>query len=467
MGSHRVFRTFAKVSAVTFVIGIIGIIGIIGSPFSLASYAVAATPVQPATIDIPRECEVAYSDVEVALSGLSGNAVSGEDMIVKTVISNRGDSPLIDISLAARVVRMGAGAGGFYAVDDIVDRFVVANDIQLPGNTAVPLSFAWRVPRGIASGLYRINVYAVSAEQFAVSGAEWSDSSANARLGFQVTGDAKEVSYLDTSSLRVNDMRLFKNRFVITSGAIATGTINILNNFAETRGVSVIWKVYSSEIINESRLVSYNLPEKINLPPGQKTVYSFIIPTISDPLSHVVLELIDGEKKSIYSFRILEKKATHSIITNLGLSAFPIKAGEKVEVFGCVSSSIATRGGLSKTLRLSIINTIDETVAANLGSTTVGGLFSSFSRKFTPPADFKNSIVFKAELIDKLSGKVESTATLAYSCNKLVCPRASLMEFFNQLGVRDYYIVLILGILGVIVTRFVMKKKRGNSIKMP
>ena len=458
MSSHLVFRMFAKVFAVTLIIGL---------QFPFISYAATDVPVQPTTIDIPRECEVAYSNVEISLSKSSDEVISGGDMTVRAVITNRGNSPIVDVSLIARVERLGAGAGGFYAVNDIVDRFVVANDIQLPGNATVPFSFAWHVPRGLASGLYRISVYAVSAEQFAVSGAEWSDSSANARFGFQVTGDAKEVSYFDTSSLRVNDMRLFKNRFVITSGSIATGTIDILNNFTKTREVSVTWKVYSLEIISESRLVSYNNTEKISLAPGEKTVYSFVVPTVSDPLSHVVLELADGEKKSIYSFRILEKKATHSSITNLGLSVFPIKAGKEVKAFGCVSSSIATRGGLSKTLRLSIVNTIDETSAANLGSTTVSGLFSSFSRKFIPSADFKNSIVLKAELIDKSSGTVESTATLAYSCDKLNCPKTSLSEFFNQLGVRGYYMILILGVLGIIVARSVMKKKKESPITMP
>lgn len=81
--------------------------------FTSYSAIAAEVSIQPVSINIPRECDVAYSNVKIALLKPSGEVVSGKDMMVGIEISNKGSAPVADISLVARVERIGVGAGVF------------------------------------------------------------------------------------------------------------------------------------------------------------------------------------------------------------------------------------------------------------------------------------------------------------------------------------------------------------------
>jgi hypothetical protein len=219
------------------------------------------------------------------------------------------------------------------------------------------------------------------------------------------------------------------------------------------------WKVYSSEIPNKDNLVSYQSPQKISLQPGKTGVYSFTIPTISDPVSLVVFELSDGEKKSIYSFRILKANATHATVTALSLGSFPVRPGEKAEVVGCVSAGPTGKSDFTKRLRLSIVRPEGQKIA-DLGTISGTWLLTAISRQFTPLAGIRTPIVLKAELLNQ-SGAVESTASVSYSCDKIACP--SDLTFGSFISGRPYVIVIV-GLLIVAAAVAIMRKRKQSLI---
>ncbi|HVU06457.1 MAG TPA: hypothetical protein VHE10_01545 [Candidatus Paceibacterota bacterium] len=286
-------------------------------------------------------------------------------------------------------------------------------NIQVLGGASIPFSFAWKVPAELVSGTYKASTFLISSGELELAGAEQSDRETGASTLFTVTSSASRASFIDPSSIRVNEKPLDPNRMLsLSASRSATTTLSLISTDMTTHGASISWKVYRSNVIDDSQLVS-SVDQDIRFVSG-KAAASFAIPALADPLYHVLVEMKDGGKNSYYSYRIFNRDAPYATFISLSLGSFPLEKGKVVKVSGCAFTDHAIAEDRDYLVHLSLLKP-DGSVFADIG--TLSGIsVSGFSGFLTPDADYSGDLILKGDIL-KASSTIENARVL-YSLSR-------------------------------------------------
>lgn len=111
-----------------------------------------------------------FGSVQVDLSPTVGSTVSGAPLMFSGTLINENTYPVVEGAVYVKMFRMATDGSVPNNGYDIVDQFVVAENITLAAEENKPFSFVWNVPAYLTSGDYQAAFYYTSAHKFNVSG---------------------------------------------------------------------------------------------------------------------------------------------------------------------------------------------------------------------------------------------------------------------------------------------------------
>jgi hypothetical protein len=345
----------------------------------------------------------------------------------------------------------------YEGVSDVVDRFSVQSRVNLQPGSSVPFSHTWRVPKGLLTGTYRVNMFLVHANGAALSG--------SARVLVKVVGTERETSWIDEASLTVNDRSINTSRVAVIASDIPVSLkVALDSTYSNARDVVVTWKTSPSGLVDEASLVAVSA-KTVRIPAQGTVTVGYTISKFTESARWVV-EVVDGSKKSFVTFSLVNKDNPGLSLAHLGLTDFPIGGGNQTGVFGCIVSALPNATQSEKLLHLYLVNP-DGSMFADLGSNTIkSGLASVFSQKFSSRTDTGDSVTLHADIRDA-SGHVYSKSTVTYSCQSIKCDTGDMVNnFVKNLGAYSYYLLLGISLAGLMLSLYAMKRHKNVPLKL-
>lgn len=414
-----------------------------------------ATTTAPASVKIPRLCVPEESGVQVLISGINTSVVAGNEFLLSGSVSNNEPFPVADALIMVQVEKLPKeNTLSYEGASDVVDRFSIQSKVNLQPGSSVPFSHTWRVPKGLLTGTYRINAFLAHANGTPLSGP--------ARVMVNVVGIEKATSWLDGSSLTINDKPVSANRVaVITSDAPVSVEVNINSIYSSSRDVVVTWKTSPFGLVDNTSLVAVSA-KTVRIPAQGSVKVEHTISKVQESARWVV-EVVDGSKKSIISFSLVQKGNPGVLLTNFGLTDFPVEGANQSGVFGCVMSVLPNAEQSERLLHLYLLNP-DGSLFADLGSNTIKqNLTGVFSQKFSLRTDTKDTVTLHADIRDA-SGYVYSKSTVTYSCKSIKCDTGNMVDtLVKNLGMYSYYLLVGISLAGLLLSLYVVKRHKAND----
>jgi hypothetical protein len=391
-------------------------------------------------------CYVAKGKITLSFGQNSVKAVSGTTLTLSGNVKNKLSVPLADTSVVVKVVKLPkAGAVGYDTVQDVVQRFVATQHVDILENSSTEFRISWAVPHGIESGAYKLEAFLVLGDKSTIAGSETADIPAASVL-VSVRGDASNATYIDKDSVRVDGLPLNAKGSATTSSA--TVGVSLVNTYSTSRDTVLEYKVYKSITPNDADL-EYSGAQLVSLKANSKQVVNFDLKKGSASNRSVVIILKDGEKNSIVSFQAINPQGITAQPVFLGLSSFSLSNGGSTQAFGCVF--LGTKD-LKTTISLTDMNGAK---LADLGSAPnqIGPV--SFSNK-VPVINRTGAVRLNMKVTDA-QDKVISTMSVLYSCNANGCKQTNA-------AVPNIYMIIGLSLV-IIVGIFAMIKMKGKNRK--
>ncbi|MFA6095307.1 MAG: hypothetical protein WC767_00460 [Candidatus Paceibacterota bacterium] len=437
-----------KIAQLLFVVGVF--IFSVPVVFAQPAAAPASSPDPEALLDGEQYCSVGRDRIAVALDPQKAEMFSGSSYVFSGEIANKLDIPLFDSSVIIQIRKAAGPAGaGYESTRDVIGRFVAADGINIGSGSIEPFQFSWEVPHGIASSAYRVEAFLVSGGKFAIAGSESASRPAADTL-ISVRGDAEGVSYLDDASILVSGVRLSDFDTATTTASSATISVDILNTHKKARTALLEYRVYKSAVINDGDL-EYSGSKSIKLEPGAKQNARFELRKGDGAVRSVVMELKDGGKSSIASFKAVNPKGMLSQPVFLGLDSYPIKEGKMVKVLGCVSVSDPLAS-----VNLAFTDN-NGTKLADLGSITGRSGEFSFSKDLTPTMGIDSALTLTMSVLDA-KGVMLSNAGVEYACDNGGCAGKA------SIPIRSLIVVLLLLAAAMGIAAYGSKRKNISRI---
>jgi len=454
-------RTYTK-RYISLVIGVIVALTAAAPAFAFAQSAAPSPALPSARQMVDTYCAVGPAAVQVIMDKGASGASSGTDYPVSGIVRDNASFPISDLSIVARVRKLpNASALGYAATSDIVQRFTAADGLAVASGQSVRFSFPWHVPAGIASGSYALDLYLVSGGTLALKGSENNSVPAASVIIPSVGGKAAAgVSYIDTQSVTVAGKELGVStsttlRLAVTKdGSAVPVSFDILNTYTTARTITAKMTIYGSTVMSDKTAV-YSDSRQVTLQPGMKATVSFTAPQTSDTVRNILIETIDGDKSSLYSFWSAMPHGTFVSATLFGLDAYPSAApGATTNIFGCLSSNA--------------------TSTVEIDAYVPGGASFPFSEErvvpgvsmFVVPVVFKDGLAgpgIGLSLVEPAKdGVPRQIATVQYLCSSF-CPARAGAGAGGSIGILPYYIYLAVGLVGIIVCLIILRRLKHHE----
>ncbi len=204
----------------------------------------------------------------------------------------------------------------------------------------------------------------------------------------------------------------------------------------------------------------------VTLAPGETKEVTYTPPVLQSAVTFVSSELSYKDTTSLLHVRYVRDGVDEVRMNFPGVSTYPLKKGEPVDIFSCVHSTnipLVKDGVLTLTLLDEKGDTLHSyTYSGNITSPMMG-----VKEAFTPASDTEN---FTLTATLKLAGKTIDSMSLSYSCKDIdpsLCPTAQVpVENTEEGGVPFWYVLVPLTILmligGLVFYRSNKKKLEGN-----
>jgi hypothetical protein len=423
-----------------------------------------------------------FGSVQVNLSANSLNAVAGSDFEVKAKVENQNTYPIVDGAVYVKVYKLqDSDSDRKVNGDNLVDEFYAVKKINLAANASSNETFAWKTPSYAMSGKYQIVSYFLSADKFNLMGLPFTEDIHGAPLDFTVTGYDNSV-FLDKNTVKVGgtEYRFIGIAKPLSASKPITIEATVVNKTKKDVTVPVTARVYRWAQY-ESDSHRFDIPQLVSIKAGEKKTVSFIVDS-KEAISLVSVETKQNDAKSILDIRFARENVTYPRINFPGLTAFPLKSGEPVDMFVCAHSAGVSAsdhayvdGIDSKTSQLNKISSVGQAkivLTLTDDSDTVldtyeynGNLTSDlmgFKKTFTPKSSYKN-LILRAETYQN-GVKVDSSVT-NYSCDTLGC--STSIGGISIPGGSGSTILIVLGlILALIIVIFLKRKLSSKGMKV-
>jgi hypothetical protein len=434
---------------------------------SSAVFAQEAPVAEPEAVvgDTPLTCSDWYTfgSVRADIKASKAEALPGETLTFEGTVANANTYPFVDGTLYVKIFSRNDDAflAGFG--NNVVDQFVVEDDIRLAAQGSHQTSFTWKVPNNAVGGEYYVAYFFSTADRYHLMGLPYSDEVIGNRTEFAVTQNNNEtVTFAKEQTVINGESYSFAGdapEIDITEPTVITTAITNPTDVPKT--LPLQWTQYAWDASSKDNLRNTKT-EVITLAPNETKTFAYTVMTQRESAVYVSATTQDGESKSILNVYYTQAGTQDARITMPGVSAFPLKAGEASTLFACAraANGVTIEGAtLTLTLKDSAGNGIHTyTYQGNIEDTE-----GAYGEAFTPAQTYNFAVL--TATIEK-DGAVLETMSTTYDCNRIdpsSCQSNAVgATWFDALSKHLTTLLLVIGGLILVLIAVVMWKKRNR-----
>lgn len=385
---------------------------------------------------------------------------AGFPLSFKGEIINENAYPIVDAQVYAKIFRTDRGGNTQRNGYDMLDFFLVKDDLSLPASTSVPLEFSWKMPQALVQGEYQIAFFVTSAHRYNLQGLSFTDDVTGNTTSFSVTrgGSREEQPYFIKDTVTLNNEPYFFANFPprVAADTPATITTQLFNPSTETAAVTVTWKLYSWDGLRDEQLVDTKT-ETVVLNPGSMVPVTYVGNPHDHTVSYVLIDAAYKDAHSILNVRYAHDGKNEARINFPAVTQYPLAQGVEETLFSCVHAMEAqgTEGELSLTLTTPDGNEI----VSKTFSGTISGAMMAHALTFVPQKTYTD---FDLTATLKQNGNVVETVTQSYRCEALMPGQCSNTLFTIPRLVIAAVFLMMLGIIAL----FMLRRRHAAPIEM-
>lgn len=429
-----------------------------GTPEQKAALNNPPTPVNAGFLPGTVNCFDYYhfGSVQTNLTAQNFSVKPGDEMTFKGPITNQNDYPIVDGMLYVKIFRtrsLTKEANG----PDVVDQFVVADNITIPAKGKIPVSFSWKVPSSSISGEYKVASFFIVAKKFNLLGLSFTDDIVGNTFNFQVNGGMSNVQF-DKAGVTINDKSYFfaayPPRVPSADPAVVLAKINNSTNTNET--VDIVWKLYKWDSIDPINLVR-TIPAKATIQAKSSAIAQITIPEAEASVYYLVGELTYKDSKSIVGIRFVRPEVDRTRLNFPSITSFPIKSGATSTMFSCLHNSGQSQSVPNGKLTLKLTDSNGKIVNEYTYNGAVTGEMMAVKKDFISKSNLDHFFL-TAQLWQ--ADKLVDQSTMEYDCNKI---DSKLCNSKNNLGALVALgIIILLAICGGVIA---FLKRKASPVK--
>jgi len=397
-----------------------------------------------------------FGSIQTQFTAQKYDVKQGDTIEFKGPINNQNDYPIVDGLLYIKVFRTRSttkDANG----PDVVDQFIVKDNLTIPAKGSIPVSFSWKVPESLTEGDYRIASFFMVQKKFNLLGLSFTNDVIGNAFNFRVvekTPNTKNVQF-DTAGVTINDKPYFFAAYPprVESKTPAVVSAKIINSTNKDETVDITWNLYSWDSIHPDNFIR-KVSEKVTIKANSSKNVQITINENTEPVYYLVGELKYKDSKSILDIRFVRPENNRLRINFPSVTSFPIQKGVSSTIFSCLYNSGTSDVVENGKLVLELTDSIGKKITDYIYEGAVTGNMMAVKKDFTPKKNYDHFFL-TAQLWQ--GNKLTDQAKFEYDCNKIdpnLCSKKSNLLLYILLVV----VALILIIIVVVI--FVKRKSK-------
>ncbi len=401
-----------------------------------------------------------------------------DGVIFQGTIKNNNPYPVVDIGVYARIYKNHPNPNAF-AKDLIVDEFYLDKGINLAAGAEAEINYPWMIHSNAASGDYRANFYVVSGGKFNMAGLSFTDDVFASFAKFNVSGNKPDTIYLDRTNTKINDKPYSYVGFLspYETGKPIIISIPLINKTKNSEKVEIAYTLYYWDGLSKQNILDETKETKdVKADSAQILNYSinnpdqpvYYLQIVAKPLNQKIINIT---QKSITDVR-LAVNTNRGRLNFIGLSNFPVKAGESYDFFACFHNT--SMGSFEGGKVNAILKDKDGKLLAELYYPgAIPSAISALKTTVKSPAGYDN-LTLQANIIDK-NGKVVDEISQTYDCRS-ISPDLCLPEAVVKTGLvynllrilfSSWGLAILIVIIILIIYLIVRKIKKSKQMVIP
>lgn len=406
-----------------------------------------------------------FGSVQADLQPVLAQSVPGSTLTFSGAVKNTNPYPLLDGTLYVKIFKrsdttFAAGDG-----NEVVDQFVVKNDITLKENGALPVSYDWKVPANAEGGEYYAAYFFTTAERYNLMGLSFTDDVVGNQAPFTITAD-NNVAKLSKVDTRLNDRDHHFAAFPLhfAAGDEVTITTTIANPSDTPKTLPLQWNQYAWDAMLPDNL-RHSQTEVVTLAANETKTVSYKVKPQRESVVYVTAVTEDNQAKSFLNIRYVRDGIEETRINFPGLSTFPLEKDSETTLFACAhSTNLPLVSGNTLTLTLKDRN--DAVIHQYTYTGDISGAMAGFGEVFTPDRNI-NYATLTATL--ERNGVTVEQVTQTYDCSAIdegSCLPETTGENSSDNIIKDNLLIAFFVLLGLVAIGvaifFSTKQRRGN-----
>lgn len=410
-----------------------------------------------------------FGSVKVDLVVEPRETFTGIPMQFRGELRNENPYPIVDAQVYMKVFYKDEVTASFVKQNGypLVDFVLAVDGVSLPAKGTKPVSFTWTPPRYTAAGEYEVAFFVTSAKRSNLLGLTFTDDVTGNKfpITLKTLGEIEKPVHFDKNAVTLNRVPYrfasYPPHFGKEEGVVVGGLV--VNPSAEPQTVSIVWLTSVWDGLRETSVLDRRVMN-VSLEGGESKEVQYTPPTLESAVTFVSAELSFKDTTSLLNVRYVRDGVDEVRMNFPGVSSYPLKEGESVDLFSCLhSTNMPVVGDGVLTL------TLEDAKGKELHTYTYTGDISSammgVKEAFTPRADLAD---FTLTATLKQGGKTIDSVSLSYRCTDIdptLCPpdeRASSAPLESR-SVPLWYVALPLLVLflvsGLLVYRARTQKK--------
>jgi len=408
-----------------------------------------------------------FGSVEVDITTFSQKAFPGGTMVASGTIRNHNDYPIVDGSVAVKVFRKQTSEARSVNGYNLVDFYVVKDNLNIPAKGTMPISISWDVPGNAVTGEYQLATFFVTAHKFNLLGLTFTDDILGDRVDFSVAGGTSGTIFFDKDRVLVDR---YPYNFAAFTPKVSKDkpipiSVRVGNTTGEDRVVPVTWKLYKWDSMDQNNLIE-SKQTGVNLKDKEVKEISFEITDTKHPVYLVVVETKYRDAKSLLFIRFTREGVEEARHNFPSILKYPIKAGVENGLFSCAHSMGVQDVINGYSLKLNLLDLDGTTIHSYTYTGPMTGSMMGFKDSFIPKED-QYSFILQAIL--SKGDTVVDTTTLTYRCDDFApekCKKDSEVGGgTTQAKVLTGIVLLFMLFIGagIYYWRYQMRKKHMNT----
>ena len=406
-----------------------------------------------------------FGSVQADLHPGLEQTVPGTTLTFTGSVISSNPYPLLDGTLYVKIFKQDEESLSQGDGNQVVDQFVIKDNITLPAKGSLPMSYEWKVPANAENGEYYAAYFFTTANRYNLMGLSFTDDVVGNTAPFSITSESEVVklSKIDTTlNGQNNNFVAFPLHF--NAGDTVMVKTTIINPTDKPKTVPLQWNQYAWDSMNQENL-RFTKTEVVTLAAGETKTVTYEAQPQRESVVYIVAVTQDNEAKSILNVRYVRDGIEETRINFPGVMSFPLAKDTENTLFACAHSTNAPLVS-GNTLTLTLADKNGNTIHQYRYEGDISSAMAGFGETFSPAkninyATLTATLERNGVIVEQVVQTYDCTTIDSNTCLPEEAPTTSLIDFLKANAV---IILLSLFVLGGIWVAFVYRVRKNEHI---